>query len=206
MAFINVSQEGENHIVLIPGANYQVSREDIDHSIPLIKESEFIILQLEIPLDVVEYVLILAAEHQKKVILNPAPGQKLSAEMLRMVHTLIPNETELQLLTGMPAGTTEDIAEAALFLKSLGIARIIVTMGEKGSYLLNDESQVHIPAREVTPVDTTAAGDAYIAAFVVGLTKGMGDLEAAEFATKVSAIVVTREGAQPALPTLEETE
>ncbi|MEH7014856.1 PfkB family carbohydrate kinase, partial [Neobacillus niacini] len=96
------------------------------------------------------------------------------------------------------------INDAALLLKSSGVARIIVTMGEKGSYLLSDECQVHIPATKVTPVDTTAAGDSYIASFVVGLTKGMSDLEAAKFASKVSSIVVTREGAQPSLPTLDE--
>ncbi|MEH7176866.1 ribokinase [Neobacillus vireti] len=204
MAFINVSQDGENHIVLVPGANHQVSCADIDDCIQLIQESDFIIMQLEIPLDVVEYVLNIAAEHQNEVILNPAPGRQLPAKMLRMVHTLIPNETELQQLTGMSTATIEEIVEAALFLKSLGLARIIVTMGDKGSYLLNDDLQVHIPAVEVIPVDTTAAGDSYIAAFAVGLTKGMSDLESAEFATKVSAIVTTREGAQPSLPTLAE--
>lgn len=204
MAFINVSKEGENNIVLVPGANHQVSRADIDDSIELIKESEFIILQLEIPIDVVEYALGVAAEHRKPVVLNPAPVQRLSQRKLGMVHTLIPNETELQLLTGMPTGSLEEISAAALSLKSSGVVRIIVTMGDKGSYLINDEVQVHIPAEKVTPVDTTAAGDSYIAAFVVGLTKGMTDQEAAAFASKVAAIVVTRKGAQPSLPALEE--
>lgn len=204
MAFINVSKEGENNIVLVPGANHQVSRADIDDSIELIKESEFIILQLEIPLDVVEYALGVAAEHRKPVVLNPAPVQRLSQRTLGMVHTLIPNETELQLLTGMPTGSLEEISAAALSLKSSGVVRIIVTMGDKGSYLINDEVQIHIPAEKVTPVDTTAAGDSYIAAFVVGLTKGMTDQEAAAFASKVAAIVVTRKGAQPSLPALEE--
>lgn len=204
MAFINVSKEGENNIVLVPGANHQVSRADIDDSIELIKESEFIIMQLEIPIDVVEYALGVAAEHRKPVVLNPAPVQRLSQRTLGMVHTLIPNETELQLLTGMPTGSLEEISVAALSLKSSGVVRIIVTMGDKGSYLINDEVQVHIPAEKVTPVDTTAAGDSYIAAFVVGLTKGMTDQEAAAFASKVAAIVVTRKGAQPSLPALEE--
>jgi len=204
MAFINVSKDGENNIVLVPGANHQVNRQDIDDSINLIKESDLIIMQLEIPLNVVEYALQIASEHHKEVILNPAPGQTLSAKMLQMVHTLIPNETELRQLTGMPTSTMEEIVEAALTLKSFGVARIIVTMGDKGSYLLNDELQVHIPATKVIPVDTTAAGDSYIASFVIGLTKGMRDQEAAEFASKVSSIVVTREGAQPSLPTLEE--
>ncbi|MEH7014855.1 ribokinase, partial [Neobacillus niacini] len=98
MAFINVSNDGENNIVLVPGANHQVNRADIDDSIQLIKYSDLIIMQLEIPLDVVEYALQIASEHHKEVILNPAPVQKLSEKMLRMVHTLIPNETELHQL------------------------------------------------------------------------------------------------------------
>jgi ribokinase len=146
------------------------------------------------------------AEGKKEVILNPAPGQKLPVHLLQSVDTLIPNETELQLLTGMPTSTKQEIIEAALYVKSLGVKRIIVTMGEKGSYLINDEQQVHIPAFKVKPVDTTAAGDSYIASFAVGLTKGMSDIEAANFASKVAAITVTREGAQPSLPTLEEVE
>jgi ribokinase len=206
MAFINVSAEGENNIVLVSGANSSMQRSDIDESIILLKNSDIIIMQLEIPIDVVEYAIHLATEEKKEVILNPAPGQKLPVHLLQRVDTLIPNETELQLLTGMPTSTEEEIIDAALYVKSLGVKRIIVTMGEKGSYLINDEQQVHKPAYKIKPVDTTAAGDSYIAAFAVGLTKGMSDLEAANFASKVAAITVTREGAQPSLPTLEEVE
>lgn len=204
MAFINVSTDGENNIVLVHGANGQVNRADIYQFLHMIKNCEMIIMQLEIPLDVVEYVVDLAAEFKKKVLLNPAPAQQLTEGMLRKVHTLIPNETELEQITGMPVATMEQVAAAAHKLQSNGVARIIVTLGDKGSYLVNEELEVHIPAEKVTPVDTTAAGDSYIAAFAVGLTKGMSDVEAAKFATKVAAIVVTKEGAQPSLPTLEE--
>ncbi|WP_408011301.1 ribokinase [Pseudalkalibacillus sp. A8] len=206
MAFINVSREGENNIVLVPGANSKMKRSDIDQLRSIIEESDIIIMQLEIPFEVVEYALQLAIKLKKEVILNPAPAQTMPEELLRRVHTLIPNEIELQLLTGMPTSTEQEIVEAALNLKSLGVKRIIVTMGEKGSYVINDETQAHIPAYKVNPVDTTAAGDSYIAAFAVGITKGMSDQEAAKFASKVSAMVVTKEGAQPSLPTLEEVE
>jgi ribokinase len=206
MAFINVSNDGENNIVLVPGANHQVTRDDIDQCIHLVRESDIIIMQLEIPLAVVAYVLDLAYEYGKEVILNPAPAQTLPKEMLAKVHTLIPNETELHQITGMPVTSMEEIAAAACWLQSCGVARIIVTLGDKGSLLVNEKGEVHIPAEKVTPVDTTAAGDSYIAAFATGLTKGMSDVEAAGFATKVAAVVVTREGAQPSLPTLEEVE
>lgn len=206
MAFINVSGNGENNIILVPGANSKMRRSDIDDLKGIIEDRDIIIMQLEIPLEVVDYALEMAVKYKKKVILNPAPAQRLPNHILRNVDTIIPNETELQLLTGMPTSTEQEIILAALQLKSLGANRIIVTMGGNGSYLINEEQQVHIPAYKVKPVDSTAAGDSFIAAFTVGIIKGMSDHEAAKFASKVSAVVVTREGAQPSLPTLEEVE
>lgn len=206
MAFISVSDTGENHIVLVAGANSKMCRSDIDDMKKVIEDSDIIIMQLEIPIDVVEYTLNLAVQLEKQVILNPAPAQNLPINMLGSVDMLIPNEIELQILTGMPTSTEQEIIEAAHHLKSRGVKRIIVTMGENGSYLFNDDGHVHIPAFQVKAVDTTAAGDSYVAAFAVGKTKGMDDRDAAEFASKVSAITVTRAGAQPSLPTLQEVQ
>jgi ribokinase len=204
MAFITVDQQGENHIVLVPGANNEISISDSEKYEMVITQSDLIILQLEIPLNVVEYVIELARKLNKKVILNPAPAQKLSPNMLKDVHTLIPNETELAILTDKPTSTHEEIVEAAKYLKSIGIEEVIVTMGSQGSYLINNDCEVHIPPEKVAVVDTTAAGDSYIAAFAVGQTNGMSSLEAAQFASKVAAITVTREGAQSSLPSLQE--
>jgi len=204
MAFINVSSEGENNIVLVPGANHTLTKSDINKLSGMMDQSDFILMQLEIPLDVVEYVIKLADEKNKQVILNPAPAQTLEQALLSKVHTLVPNETELNILTGMPTTTHEEITQAAQTLLNTGVKKLIVTMGEKGSYLIEKEKQVHIPAYHVKAVDTTAAGDSFIAAFATGLAKGMEDVDAAKFAAKVSAIVVTKEGAQPSLPTLEE--
>jgi len=102
MAFINVSKGGENNIILVPGANHEVQRSDIDKYRYLFDHANLVLIQLEIPFSVVEYVLEVAAELNKKVILNPAPAQELTKKMLEKVHTIIPNETELQVLTGMP--------------------------------------------------------------------------------------------------------
>lgn len=206
MAFIQVSMEGENNIVLVPGANAQMQCADIDEARALIEESELILLQLEIPLEAVEHALRLGVELKKEVILNPAPARKLPQEMLRMVHTLIPNESELHLLTGMPVSTQQELFAAADQLKSYGVKRLIVTMGQHGAYLINDDERVHIPAFSVDAVDTTAAGDSFISGFAVGKARGMSDREAVVFASRVAAIVVTREGAQPSLPTLAEVE
>ncbi|RAL24290.1 ribokinase [Thermoflavimicrobium daqui] len=204
MAFIQVSSQGENHIVLVPGANSHMRKSDIDQMKHLIQTSDLIIMQFEIPIDVVEYVLYLAYQLNKEVILNPAPAQRLSKQMLSKVDTLILNETELEILGETSTNTQAEILNAAQKLKSFGVKRIIVTVGAQGSYLLNQDGEYHIPAVSVEAIDTTAAGDAYIAAFAVGLSKGLSDQEAAKFASKVSAIVVTRKGAQSSLPTIEE--
>lgn len=206
MAFINVSASGENNIVLVPGANAQFKRSDIDQMKNYIVHCDLIIMQLEIPLYIVEYVLQIASSLQKEVILNPAPAHKLSSELIKKVHTLILNETELEMLTGISISTEQQMIEAAQTIKALGVQRVIITLGAKGSLLLNNDQQVKIPAYQVNTVDTTAAGDSYLGAFAVGITTGMTDQEAAQFASKVAAIVVTREGAQQSLPTYEEVE
>lgn len=206
MAFINVSDEGENNIVLVPGANSKITTSDIAQLKDEIEACDLIVLQLEIPLSIVEYTLRMAKDLHKEVILNPAPAQKLSTEMLQMVHTLIPNETELEILTGCSISSDDELIKSAQMVRSWGVNRIVVTLGSKGSLLINDQEQVIIPAYQVDAVDTTAAGDAFVGAFAVGITSGLSDQEAAIFASKVSAIVVTREGAQQSLPTREEVD
>ena len=204
MALISVSDDGENNIVLVPGANEKLNRNDINNMKNFIRESDLIIMQLEIPLDVVDYVLEISRDLNKKVILNPAPATKLSANILGNVDTLIPNEVELEMITGMPISTDEEIIDAAKNLMTFGIRRILVTLGARGSILINEREQVKIPAYKVKAIDTTAAGDSYIAGFAVGIITGMEDQEAAIFASKVAAVVVTREGAQTSIPTLDE--
>lgn len=206
MAFINVSDDGENNIVLVPGANALVSTEHIADHLSILKDSDIVLLQLEIPLPVVEYTVKEAARLGKLVILNPAPARELSSELLAHVHTLTPNETELAILTGMPVDTIEEVQAAAKKLLSGGPQRVIVTLGEKGALLVTASETTHVPAFRVEPVDTTAAGDSFTAAFAVGLTQGMTETEAATFASKVAAIVVTRNGAQPSLPTFDEVQ
>lgn len=204
MAFINVSDDGENNIVLIPGANALVDVNHIDDNLSILEQSDLVLVQLEIPVAVVQYVVKCAAELGKMVVLNPAPARELPSELLQSVHTVTPNETELEILTGMTVKTVDEIEVAAKQLLSSGPKRVIVTMGEKGSLLVTADVTLRIPANRVEPVDTTAAGDSYTAAFAVGIAKGMKDEEAAAFASKVAAMVVTKHGAQPSLPTLEE--
>lgn len=208
MAFIQVASSGDNTIVLVPGANGNLRPEDIDRLSSMVRDCSLVVMQLEIPLDVVEHVVRLAAEYGKEVILNPAPApaEPLPSAILKGVQTMTPNETELQTLTGMPVSTLDEIRAAAERLQSLGPKRVIVTMGDNGAYMINEEERLHIPGYRVQAVDATAAGDSFTAAFAVGKLRGMSDREAVVFANKVAAVVVTRHGALPSLPTWEQVE
>ena len=206
MALINVSDQGENQIVLVPGANNEVTVAYAAHHHDILTDCDVLLVQLEIPLDTVAYAVQTAHRLGKRIILNPAPAQPLPEEILRCIDTLTPNETELELLTGLPVKTLPEIEAAAQKLLPKGPGRVIVTLGEKGALLARADGTLHIPACQVAAIDTTAAGDAFTAAFAVAQGRGMADEEAIRFASKAAAIVVTRHGAQPSLPTLEEVE
>ena len=203
-AFIHVNSEGENNIVLVPGANHKMTKEDIDTNLELIQESDLLILQMEIPIPVVEYALKIGKKLNKKIILNPAPAQKIDKNLLKNVHTLIPNESELEILTGLPVESKEQIEEAAKSLIALGVNQVIVTLGSKGSLLVDKNTTQYVPALKVDAIDTTAAGDSFVGAYSSKLIEGYTAYDAAVFATKVAAITVTREGAQSSLPTIED--
>lgn len=205
-AFINVDADGENHIVLVPGANYKVTKQDIDDNMALIEESDMLILQMEIPLPVIEYALEVGKKLDKKMIFNPAPAQKIDRNLLKNVHTLIPNESELEILTGLPVESKEQIEKAAQSLIELGMNQVIVTIGSQGSLIVTKDEVTHVPALKVETKDTTAAGDSFVGAYSTKLIEGYSAKEAAEFASKVAALTVTKEGAQSSLPTLEEVE
>jgi ribokinase len=204
LAFINVDNSGNNNIVVVSGANGTCSKEDIDTYKNIIQESEIIILQLEIPLDTVIYAVNIAKDLNKTVILNPAPAVQLPDRLLKQVDILTPNETELEILTGIEVNSLDDVEKAARVLLGKGVNAIIVTVGEKGAVMINDSEVLHVPVEKVDVADTTAAGDSFTASLAVGLSQGMNYKEAIEFANKVATVVVTREGAQTSLPTLEE--
>lgn len=205
LAFITVNKEGNNSIVVVSGANAQFTPEDIDRQKDVIAQSEIVILQLEIPLNTVLYAAKLAKLLGKTVILDPAPAPKqFPEEMYQYVDIIKPNETELSGLTGIP-DAQEHLKEAVQILKDRGARNVLVTLGGDGAYLdAEGEPPIHIAARKVEVVDTTAAGDAFTAAMASMLAEGKTLKEAAQFANLVSAIVVTREGAQSSIPTLQE--
>lgn len=205
MAFITVNSKGNNSIVVVPGANATFSPEDIDAHRELIETCEIVILQLEIPLQTVCYAAKLAKSLEKTVILDPAPvPSTFPEELYQYIDIIKPNETEMARLTGEGC-ELESIRKAVGQLENKGVQNILVTLGEQGAYLKEkDKSGVLIPARKVKAVDTTAAGDAFTAALAVMLLEKKSLTEAAEFASLVSSIVVTRHGAQSSIPTIQE--
>jgi len=200
VALITVDKKGENSIVVAPGSNGTLSSADFDKAIAELNESEFVLMQLEIPIPTVEHVAAIAAEKQKKVILNPAPAALLSDELLKNLYLITPNETEAELLTGIKVTDQNSALLAASALHEKGVEIVIITMGSAGAFLLADNESEIISAPKVEAVDTTAAGDTFNGALTVALSEGKTIQESIAFANKAAAISVTRIGAQSSVP------
>ncbi len=201
MAFITVDDAGENMIVVSPGANATMSILDVERAADLIANARVLLLQLEIPLEVVHHA---AALGRGTVVLNPAPAAELPAGLLETVDILVPNRTELAVLTGAePATTAQEIADQ---IDLLPVTAGIVTLGADGALVRTRDAVTSVPAPVLEAVDATAAGDAFCAGLADALAGGATPLEAARWATRVGAVTVTRRGAQAALPTRAQVE
>lgn len=207
IALITVDSHGENSITVIPGANGAVSCEYIERNRDLIAASDYVLLQLEIPMETVVYAAKLAHEMGKTVILDPAPApDHLPDELFQYVDLLKPNETELEKLSGIPVNE-ETLKSAAETMKQKGVPCVIVTLGGEGMYgSFPDGSDCRLYTQKVPVVDTTAAGDSFTGALAAAMGEGASVSEAMDYAGKVAAVVVTRKGAQTSLPTKEEVE
>lgn len=200
VAMITVDRSGENSIVVAPGSNGTLSAEDFSKAIDELNESEFVLMQLEIPIPTVEHIARMATLKQKKVILNPAPAAKLSDELLKNLYIITPNETEAELLTGIKVTDEQSALSAATRLHEKGIEIVIITLGSAGAFLLAHGKPEIIQAPKVEAVDTTAAGDTFNGALVVALSEGKTIQESIVFANKAASISVTRIGAQSSVP------
>ena len=204
-AFIMVDDQGENSIIVNPGANACLSRRDIDSAECLIADAGFVLMQLESPIDTLIYAAQKAHEYGAMVILNPAPAPPtaLPDVLLREVDVLIPNEIELRILSrDIDAQLT--IEDCIHKLQQVGVKDIVVTIGSKGAVALIDHQVEHFPSQPVKAVDTTAAGDTFCGALCVALSQGRLLGEAITFACKAAAITVSRTGAQQSIPHIEE--
>lgn len=204
VALITVDRAGRNQIVVIPGANAELTPADIDRQRQAIEQCELVVLQLEIPVETVEYTLRLAKQLGKTTVLNPAPARMLSDEALRCVDFLIPNEHELQTMTGADLADESSLQEAARLFLNKGVQALIVTLGDKGCCYADPEGFKTYAAHQVKAQDTTAAGDSFIGGFVAGYLACRDTDRAIRQALKAASITVTRHGAQSSLPTWEE--
>ncbi len=209
VALITVDDSGENTIIVVPGANGRLSIADIEAARTLIAEADILLMQLEIPLAVVEHAARAAREGRVTVILNAAPARSLTSQLLSLVDYLVVNESEVLLLAcdASTSGNATSPEEAARTLQGSGARNVVITLGQQGALLLPVSGpSVSVPAFRVQAVDTTAAGDAFVGAFAVRLAAGVEPKEALRWANAAGALTVTREGAQPSLPTVAEVE
>lgn len=198
IASILVGDDGENSIVVVPGANGDVSPSDVEAAADAITSAHSLLLQLEIPLEANQRAAALARSAGVRVILNPAPARPLPPALLGLVDVVVPNEHEARVLTGVEA--TVDPAGAARALRRQGIGAAIVTLGSRGAYLSSADDEALVPTFMVQPVDTTAAGDAFCAGVAVALAEGTSLHDAVRFGNGAGALACTRMGAEPSLP------
>jgi len=197
---------GDNCIVVAPGANMLLSPADIAALEPVIAAADMLVLQLEIPLETARRAMALARSHGVKVLLNPAPARKAPPDFLALADILTPNESECEILTGLPCDTLGHAELAARALLRMGVPQVAVTLGSNGVLYNDGDHMVHKPAWPVQAVDTTAAGDSFTGALAVSLAKGAHFNGAVDFAQAVAALTVTRKGAQVSLPSLAQAE
>src|SRR5574337_274633 len=200
---MRIAIAGQNTIVVASGANGVLTREDVDAARSVIAQSAVLLLQLEVPLDVVHYAAQLAHAAGCMVILDPAPapGQHLPDELYRLLSVIHPNEVEARALTGVAIATEADAHRAAEALHARGCQAAVIKLGARGAYLAAGALREAVPAIRVAPVDTTAAGDAFAAGMAVALAEQASLPAAVQVATAVAGLKVTRMGAQPSMPT-----
>lgn len=206
VALITVDAEGNNVIVVAPGANAKLSPTDVERVGTDLRRAGAVVAQLEVPIETIARAGALAHEAGVPFILDPAPAQELSPELLRMVSVLTPNETEAGILTGVEVTDEASAHTAAAQLLDRGVGAVVVTMGGQGFLLADENGTEFVPALAVQAVDTTAAGDAFTGSLAVGLAQGQSLRDAARFAGRTAALSVTRMGAQPSMPTRQEVE
>ena len=200
IAFIILEEEtAENRILIVQGANTDLTKQDIDKNLDLFTEGDILLTQFENDMETVSYVIKKAYEKHMLVVVNPAPIKELKEEYYQYIDYLVPNEHELEALSHKT-----DILLAAKELLSRGAKNVIVTLGEKGSVLINKDEYIKVEPHKVDAVDTTAAGDSYLGALVTKLSEGKSIKEAMEFASLCSSKTVTKKGAIVSLPHLDE--
>lgn len=200
-----IRENNDNRIILNPGANYAMTYEFAKEQLDKVaSKGDLFITQFENNLEATFKLIEYAKSLGMQTILNPAPAKKIPAEVFRYIDTLVINQSECEVICGIYPNNEEECIRAAKVLRNMGASNIIITLGKEGSLTITDEGNIRVKAHKVQAVDSTAAGDSFIGAMAAKLSKGASLKESLEYATKVSAVTVTRKGAQISIPTEEE--
>jgi ribokinase len=206
MAWIELDRKGENRIVVSPGANKGLIERDLERLSGFWRNVKVFVTQMEIPLSVVRLGLEAARSRNVLTLLNPSPPVRLPRDLLSLVDFLIPNEWEAQLLSGGKMTNEREMRGIAEKLLRMGARGVVITLGERGVFFKDSESEMRIEAFRVKAIDTTAAGDAFMGGFAVALAEGKPIREGLRFASGAGALATTRLGAQPSLPRRRDVE
>ena len=206
VALIMVDEEGENLISVASGANSKLKIKDIIFIEQILKPHDLVLIQLEIPLEVVKFIISLCYRLKIKLILNPAPFQKIDDDYLKCIDTITPNMIEAESLTGIKVFDVDSSKLAARKLIDKGIKNVFITMGSKGVFYVTEEKEGHILPKKVKAIDSTAAGDTFNGALAAALSFGMKIYDSVEFANSAASISVTKMGAQDSIPSINELE
>src|SRR6185437_15344083 len=191
---------GQNRIIVVKGANDRLTATDVDAAAAQLRHVDTIILQFEVPLDTIYHTVRFAQAHNIRCIVNPAPAVPASLADLVGADYFIPNETEAELITGLPVQTTEQAGACAKALLGKGFRRVLITLGARGALLADSTGHMYIPPFSVTAVDTTGAGDAFIGSLAVFLAEGLPEKDAIARASLFAALSTTRVGTQKSFP------
>jgi len=203
-AVILVDDAGENAIVGVPGANLGLTPEDVRSASRLLEASAIVLAPCETMIETIAEAFRIAHAAGCRCVLNPAPARELPGELLSILDVIVPNESELRILTGRPAETLDDVTVAAEALRERGPRTVIVTLGPRGALVVGPDGRVHVPGLPVNAVDTSGAGDAFTGALLTYLAEEASIVEAARGANVVAARSVTRPGTQASFPRREE--
>jgi ribokinase len=204
VAPILVDDEGRNMVIIVPGANNTLTSAEVRYAEEVIQGAKILITQLEIPDEAILTAFEIAHASGVRIILNPAPARKIPDSMIAMSDLLVPNETEAELLTGLPVEGRQGASTAAKRLQAMGARTVIVTLGAEGALLWDGQREQHFAPPIVNAVDTTGSGDAFIGSLAYALAREKSIEDSIRFANVAAALSVTRIGTQISFPTLEE--
>lgn len=207
IALILVDEKSsQNEILIVPGACATITEEDVNSLEDVIKESAYVLLQLEVNQDANEMIADMANKYGCKVIMNSAPYAPMTDEFISKLYMVTPNEVEAEEITGIPVNDLDGAKKAAEYFRTKGVEKVVITLGSRGVFVSDGEVEEIIPAFHVDAVDTTGAGDAFNGGLLAALSKDQSLPEAVRFGQAVAALSVQKIGTTPAMPTLEEVE